>query len=61
MRRAAAGITQTPDAGKITKITELAASSTVIGLKVAKPEISAKDGSPRKRVRPLSVYSEDPE
>jgi hypothetical protein len=33
----------------------------VVGLKVAKPEISAKDGSPRKRVRPLSVYSEDPE
>src|SRR5258708_37547206 len=32
-----------------------------MGLKVAKPEISAKDGSPRKRVRPLSVYSEDPE
>src|SRR5258708_21877456 len=34
---------------------------TSVGLKVAKPEISAKDGSPRKRVRPLSVYSEDPE
>jgi hypothetical protein len=33
----------------------------VFGLKVAKPEISAKDGSPRKRVRPLSVHSEDPE
>jgi hypothetical protein len=33
----------------------------VHGLKVAKPEISAKDGSPRKRVRPLLVYSEDPE
>ena len=35
--------------------------SAQLGLKVAKPEISAKDGSPRKRVRPLSVYSEDPE
>ena len=49
------------DAGRFRAPADDAVSVLLEGLKVAKPEISAKDGSPRKRVRPLSVYSEDPE